>query len=304
MARVATIVGFTLALLIQTVPHASGADRWEEGGHGAVAILPRPRPAAGLAGGSLYCSEQRWSLMLRLAEESPLAEAGHQKALIMAADTTMELDSRIEGDSLIVGVPGELLTALKQANSLTLEFAARGGSKSVFTLANSKSVIEAVAPRCSQIDMSAFRQIKLLPDQATAASVKALLSEEMKLFREFAGTEPAVSSALMDAGAGRQLMFASLCGSKRYFGESGCSLTGYAREGEGQDWRRVYESEGMLLYTDPTTDSEGWPSLVTLPMTGGTKPMHWRWSADHFELAEDVASEAAHSSWEEGDAAQ
>ena len=44
---------------------ALAADRWEEAGSGAVAILPLPKPATAITGGSFYCSEQRWAFLLR-----------------------------------------------------------------------------------------------------------------------------------------------------------------------------------------------------------------------------------------------
>jgi hypothetical protein len=98
-------------------------------------------------------------------------------------------------------------------------------------------------------------------------------------------------------------MFASLCGSTNYFGDTGCSLTGYAATGADGDWRMVYETDGMLLHTDPNNATDGWPNLVTLPIVGGTEATHWAWSGEQYELLGEVMSEDQGVE-EQGDTAQ
>ena len=51
---------------------ALAGDRWEEAGGGAVAILPAPAQASGIAGGSLYCAEQKWGFLFRTEGNDPL----------------------------------------------------------------------------------------------------------------------------------------------------------------------------------------------------------------------------------------
>ena len=107
-----------------------------------------------------------------------------------------------------------------------------------------------------------------------------LLADEIKLFREFTLKQPVVATTTLDIAADKRLMFASLCGSNNYFGNSGCSLTGYAADGADSIWRMVYETEGVHVYLDPKHANGGWPNIVTLPVVGGTEPTHWVWSGD------------------------
>ena len=62
----------------------------------------------------------------------------------------------------------------------------------------------------------------------------SLLKDEIKLFREFTLKQPVVATVTLDFPGDKRLMFASLCGSTNYFGDSGCSLTGYAADGAGE----------------------------------------------------------------------
>ena len=164
-------------------------------------------------------------------------------------------------------------------------------------------MIEAIAPRCSQIDMSAFQAVTLSQADAAVAAATGLLADEIRLFREFTMKEPVVATVTLDVDADKRLMFASLCGSIRYFGDSGCSLTGYALTGPESVWRMVYETEGMHIYTDPRHANGGWPNLVTLPVIGGLEPTHWVWTGEQYELRDQVSAEEDKVQ-EEGDTAQ
>ena len=164
-------------------------------------------------------------------------------------------------------------------------------------------MIEAIAPRCSQIDMSAFEAVTLSQTDAAVAAATGLLADEIRLFREFTMKEPVVATVTLDVDADKRLMFASLCGSIRYFGDSGCSLTGYALDGPESVWRMVYETEGMHIYTDPRQANGGWPNLVTLPVIGGLEPTHWVWTGEQYELLNQISAEEDNVQ-EEGDTAQ
>jgi len=64
----ARIVAWVLAASVGLLPAAgvaAGSD-WQPAGVGAVAILPSPSAASGIAGASLACAEQRWQLVLHL----------------------------------------------------------------------------------------------------------------------------------------------------------------------------------------------------------------------------------------------
>src|SRR5262249_21920490 len=146
--------------------------------------------------------------------------------------------------------------------------AGKDAPRATFNLRSSKLVIEAIAPRCSQIDMSAYRSVSLSPTDAAVPQASALLKDEIRLFREFTQKAPTVATAILEFPEGKRLMFASLCGSINYFGDSGCSLTGWSADGAESAWRPAYETEGVLLYTDPGQATDGWPNLVTLPVVG------------------------------------
>jgi hypothetical protein len=60
------------------------------------------------------------------------------------------------------------------------------------------------------------------------------------------------------------------------------------REG-AEDWREVYNSEGMALYLDRKASSGGWPDLVTLE-AGGVTPIHWTWRGETYELRDPPAA--------------
>ena len=151
--------------------------------------------------------------------------------------------------------------------------------------------------------MSAFQAVTLSPADAAVAAATGLLAEEIRLFREFTMKEPVVATVTFDVDADKRLMFASLCGSTRYFGDSGCSLTGFALAGPESVWRMVYETEGLLLYTDPKHANGGWPNLVTLPVIGGLERTHWAWTGEQYELRNQVSAED-NKIQEEGDTAQ
>ena len=79
-----------------------------------------------------------------------------------------------------------ILLSLKEGGALKVEIGtAKGAPKTTFNLRSSKPVIEAVEPRCSQIDMSAFQSGALSPTDAAVAEATGLLADEIKLFRNF-----------------------------------------------------------------------------------------------------------------------
>ena len=292
------------ALLANVLP-ALAADRWEEAGSGAVAILPAPKPSDGITGGSFYCSEQRWAFLFRLAPGASLAASSTDKAKLAIADQTLDLDAEISAGVAKVSVPPEILRPLKDGTSLKVEIGTGVLLPSAtFNLRSSKLVIEAIALRCSQIDMSAFEQVSLSETDPGVPVATSLLGDEIELFREFTLKQPVVATMTLDFPGDKRLMFASLCGSKNYFGDSGCSLTGYAADGPESIWRVVYETDGVLLYTDPKNASDGWPNLVTLPVLGGFERTHWTWSGERYELLDQTMSQDEEVIEEQGDSAQ
>jgi len=139
--------------------------------------------------------------------------------------------------------------------------------------------------------MSAYTLVTLTPDSPAVEPAKKLLDEWADGYRAWSGKQPTYTATVLDVAPDKKLMFASICGSTKYFGASGCSLNGYASDNAGTDWRQVYETEGVLLHTDPKTSNGGWPNLVTLPAVNGTEASHWIWNGSEYELRELLAAE-------------
>jgi hypothetical protein len=270
---------------------AFAGDRWEAAGSGAVAILPKPKPAKGIEGASFYCSLQSWAFLFRLAPDAGLLPGNVEKAKISIIDSVLELDAQISQRAAKVSVPRDMLLELKEGTGFKVEIGSgEDALKATFSLRSSKLVIEAVAPRCSQIDMSAFESVSLSETDAAVPQATNLLAEEIKLFREFTLIDPVVATTVLEFPGDKRLMFASLCGSKNYFGDSGCSLTGYAADGAESIWKQAYETDGVLIYLDRKQQTQGWPNLVTLPVVNGTEPTHWVWSGESYRLLDQIFS--------------
>jgi hypothetical protein len=282
---------------------AHASDRWEEAGSGAVAILPPPQAAKGIAGASLVCAEQRWSFLFR-TEPGAVVPGWRSPATLTAGGIVLESEAVEVGGSVSMALPADHLEALKRASRMA--FAATDGTVAAgFPLRGSRAVLDAVEPRCSQVDMSAYRRIALSETDPAVETAKALLAEEARLFRAETGKQPVHAAATVDLAGGGRLLFASLCGSTSYYGRSGCTLSGFASDGPGSEWRPVYGNEGVLLYIDPGVSSGGWPNLVTLPPNGGSEPDHWAWNGQEYENVEAlVAGDGEIAPAEEGDSAQ
>ena len=286
-----------------SVGAAKASDRWEEAGSGAVVILPLPQNAKGIASASLFCAEQRWSFFFR-AEPGAVPSGWNGPAKITLGGAVFDGEALEARGSVSMALPADHLEALKHASRMV--FAATDGTVAAgFSLSGSRAAIEAIAPRCSQVDMSAYTGIVLSETDPAIETAKILLADEARLFRAEIGKQPIHAAATIDLTEGRQLLFASLCGSTSYYGRSGCTLSGFASDGPGSAWRQVYNKEGVLLHTDPGTSNGGWPNLVTLPLTGGAEPDHWAWNGTQYENVEAlVAGDEEEAPAEEGDGGQ
>lgn len=288
-----------------TLTPSWASDRWEEAAGGAVAILPVPLKAEAITGGSLYCAEQRWALRLRAERPdpaAPLSDAG----LIVVDGAKFPVKAAQTATDITMPVPVEAVEALKNANRLAVSVGAgaeTGKVSAIFALRGSGAVIAAIAPRCSQVDMSAFTAVSLSPEDASVAGAQNLLADEIKLVRQFAGKAPTVTAALLKLDGDKQLLFASLCSESSYYGASGCTLSGFAAESASATWREVYSTEGMRLHTDPANANGGWPNLVTLPLANGLEPIHWTWNGAAYQLRDQPVTEADDPS-EQGDSTE
>lgn len=290
LCRLACSGAVSLALLCGVISRAAADDSWQEAGSGAVAILPVPSRAAGITSGSLVCAEQRWSLRLRTETEQ-----AHQAAM---AKVTIDGESfpviadRAPG-LLTLPVSYEMIEGLKAGGELVVGVAAdAGATHATFPLRGSRTVIESIAPRCSQVDMSAFDQIVVSETDPAVETALPLLEGEMKLFRAATSAKPKIAAIRLDRGEGREMLFATVCGSSWYYGRTGCSLFGYLRPAATQAWMPVYNTEGMAIYIDPNASKDGWPDLVTLEPTGAYEPMHWKWNGTVYAVGDpQIATE-------------
>lgn len=278
MKREARLLPFAvaLALALGAARPSLAADRWEEAASGAVAILPAPSQARGITGGSLYCAEQKWAFLLR----TDSATTFNQPVKIGVEGQTLTLHAVETRGTLQVAVPTEILGPLKTGSRMRV---AVGDDKppaaeAIFSLRNSSRVIEAIAPRCSPIDMSAYQAVALLETGAASEKARELFADEIKLFRGATGKQPTVAAIQIDRPEGKRLLFGSLCGSTSYYGVSGCTMAGWASTGVGAEWQPVYATDGVRLYLDETRSHDGWPGLATVAMVNGTEVTHWRWA--------------------------
>lgn len=283
---------------------AAAADRWQEAGSGAVALLPKPDSAKGIAGATLYCIEQRWSFLFRLDGE-PGAAGDTLPTVMTIGDDRFELEAVARKGALDVEVPFDVLQPLRAAARLGVVVGEGAGRlQANFPLRGSRDTIDAIAPRCSQVDMSAYERVVLSPTDAAVAAASTLLAEETRLFRAWAGTDPQLTAATVELAAGKALLFASLCGSTSYYGLSGCTMAGFVRAAAGAEWALAYNTEGALIHLDRTAENGGFPNVVSLPMVGSTTPSHWVWTGAAYELREEVMAEQDEVPEEQGDTSQ
>lgn len=300
----AALATFLVVAGAQTTAYGAGPDRWQEAGSGAVALLPNPQQAKGIAGGTLYCIEQRWSFLFRLDGEAPAA-TDPRPATLTAGDDRFTLTASLRNGAFDVEVPFEILQPLRESARLGVVIGEGAGRlQANFSLKDSRIVIDAIAPRCSQVDMSAFERVVLSPSDPAVPLATTLLAEEAGLFRAWTGIDPRVAAAVVELEDGKALLFGSLCGSTSYYGLSGCTVAGFARVGAAGEWTLAYNTEGALIHIDRAASSGGFPSVVSLPMVNGTTPSHWVWTGETYELREQVMAEQEAMPAEEGDTPQ
>ena len=292
-----------IALLAASSSPAFAADRWEEAGSGAVAILPAPAGASPITGGSLVCAEQKWNFRLRADTSEALALASETIVTIDGAD--LVTSSTQSGSVVTVPIPYEAIEDLKSGIRLGFAFGRnKGAPKASFSLRGSKLVLEAIAPRCSQIDMTGYDRMSFVEVGPAVEQARPLMAEEAELHREATKKDPTLAAATLDLPDSRAILFASLCGSTWYYGRSGCTVSAFVRPSATAAWQEAYNSEGVAMYTDPSTGSDGWPNLVTLPMVGGVEATHWAWNGSEYALPAIALTEDEQSVEGQGDVAQ
>jgi hypothetical protein len=273
---------FAVAALSSLPGSARADERWQEAGSGAVAILPVPAKANFITGGSLVCAEQRWTLRLRTEPRQPSSPVARAR---LAIDEKLYPVLAEQARTVVtVPVSYEMIESLKAGAWLTVDLGVDEALSASFPLNNSRKIIDATWPRCSPIDMSAYEKIAISESDPALDIAQSLLAKEVKLFRAATTGTPRLAAARLDRGEGREMLFATVCGSSWYYGRSGCTLLGYLRGAPAEEWREVYNSEGFNLYFDPNASNGGWPDLLTLEAIGGLEPMRWTWTGDRYEL--------------------
>ncbi len=287
--RLAGLLIVAASLSLPLAP-ARAADRWEQAASGSVATLPLPSPAHAITGGALSCAKQRWSLRLwidRPPQVSPLSD----RATLAIGQARFPVAIEQDRISATIRLSPEILDLLKSGSRLTItvEDDVDPPPSATFALRGSRAVLEAIAPLCSQVDMSAYVAVTLSEADPAVEIARPLLAAEARLFRAATGRQPAYAATTLSLDGDRRLMFASLCGSTSYYGRSGCTLAGFAAASPDSEWQPVYNSEGVRLHTDPRVSNGGWPNLVTLPVTDGVEPEHWMWDGTEYRNAAAVA---------------
>jgi hypothetical protein len=162
-----------------------------------------------------------------------------------------------------------------------------------FALRGSRIAITAAQERCSLRDMSAYTPVTFTPFSSYMALARELRKDDIAGFRLSTASEPALVAAMAEFDGGRRVLFTRLCGSSWYYGASGCNVTGFApKAAPDAGWRVVYDTENVLLYTDPATAESGWRDIVTLPARGPGSASVWRWNGSAYALFGNLPDEA------------
>lgn len=278
---------------------AQGSDRWTVAETEAQALLPSPRGHTQVTGAALSCATQRWRLEISTGGE------------ITAPDATMTVDGRAfllgriaDADGLSYMVPRQAIEPLKAGLRLELAMA---DEVTGFSLRGSKLALAAVQERCTPRDMSAYTKVTFTPWSSYMNLGRELRQADIAAFRLSTASEPKLDVAMAEFGEGRRLLLTRLCGSSWYYGASGCNITGFAPKGGsgggsggesgGEGWVEVYDTENVILHSDPAMVIDGWPDLVTIPagqkgnMVAGPG-LIWRWDGKNYALKGELPEEA------------
>jgi hypothetical protein len=282
------LLGIVAPLLAAAVP-AAAQDAWVADEFEARITLPDPEPGSPVTGGTMSCAEQVWKLSLATTIDAIVAGANGTAEIGLFLGT-FPAPSKAVPAGIEITVPKEVLEPLKRGTRLVVGF--DGGTDEVrFRLAGSRRAITAAEALCSQRRMPVANSVPLTPYSSYLLLAKALRESDIADFATSTAAEPRLRAGMVEIGGGRRLLFTELCGSTWYYGNSGCSLIGYA-PADGKDpqtpegWRKVYDTEGVFLYVDPETSSGGWPDLLAYSATEAGEPARWTWNGSEYVLAD------------------
>lgn len=268
-----------LAMACLATSYASAAERWQEAAGGAVAIMPKPSETNGIIGGSLYCAEQKWGFQFRL---DPAAASGGGAAVIGLEGQVFKVNATVAPGTLTVGIPYDVIELMKVGTRMRFETGDAVKLRAIFGLAGSGKVLDAIAGRCTPIDMSGFKAVTLSAGGPAVDAATTVFADEIKLFKAAAKQEPTVAATEVPLSDGKRLMFADLCGSTTYYGKSGCTTWGWASGAASEPWKPVYATEGVQIYLDEKSMVDGWPGLASVAKVNGSRPNIWRWSGEAY----------------------
>lgn len=274
------------AVLLTSAP-ARAAEYWTAIEGEAAAQLPAPTRTKTITEARLECAEQEWRLVLGLNADTPGGD-GDRKGRITIGAERFDIDAQREGSTIGLDVPTDALPPLRAG--IRMNVAVTGGEidhKARFSLSRSRRTIDEIAPRCSKPDMSAY--VAVVPGELHPETVLAreLLAEEIKAFRAATKSVPSVAAAMHHVGGEQRLLFATICGSSWYYGNSGCNMTVHAQSGD-EAWKRVYDTEGVTMHIDPDDAAQNWPDLVALTFDG--EKIVWTWMDGAYQppIAEEL----------------
>lgn len=278
-----------LAVACGWPPYALAADQWEPVEGEATITLADPLQAKGIAGASLVCAEQKWSLRLALAPDA-IRPTGEAKAKLVVGGQVFDTRATVENATIAIPVAGLAIAPMKTGTraKVTID-GVEPPFEAIFPLRGSKVALETAEPLCSKRDMSEYERIGLTPYSSYLLEAKELRKDEIQLFRQATTAEPVVSAAKSVLPDGRSLLFVELCGSSWYYGASGCNVAAYARLSDAAAWTQVYDAEGADLYLDNRTLVDGWPNLIALPKKGGGDEVLWAWDGEAYGVSDGDA---------------
>ncbi|MEO4001160.1 hypothetical protein [Mesorhizobium sp. CAU 1732] len=272
--------------------HAQTPDRWVVEEAEANAVLPAARGEARVSRAVLSCVAQRWTLRLDLAEGVEGADGG---GALVVDGNSFDLTVESEGRTLTMAVPRRAIGSLKAGLRMEIELsdALRETIGDIaYPLRGSRLAIDAAQERCSPRDMSAYRAVTLTPYSSYLNLARTLREDDIAAFATSTASQPKLDVAMIEGDDGRRLFFTRLCGSSWYYGATGCNITGFAPDDGEAGWRQVYDTENVVLYTDPGSATEGWPDIVTLPARGDDKGRIWRWTGMSYAFDRELPDEA------------
>jgi hypothetical protein len=285
------LFAFTLLATVLAVvegAHAQQTSRWTADDVLPRAVLPIATGSP-IAAAALSCEAKRWTLSI-----TPTSKiAGNGQAVITVDNQSFEAPVAPSDAAFLLRIPQEAVQPLSKGLRMSVTFSgamAETMGALVFPLRGSKLAIDAIEERCSQRDMSAFQPLTFTPYSSYLGLATELRADDITAFSASTASQPQLSVAMAEMGEGQRVLFTRLCGSSWYYGVSRCNITGFVATSrpvaEGSDgseeWRTVYDTEGVELFLDMKSRGNGWPALVTLPVRGRGSALVWRWDGKRY----------------------